>query len=326
LEEIFMRKAVLWITSITLIFTMSRPALALETLTAALTSKAFQYIPLVIAQDRGYMKEEGIELKLAFMQNAPGLQALIANQVQFSGSGSSALVAISKGNAPLKTVLAFNDQVLQWIVARPNITSLRDISGKKVATTGVASIAAYMFRNILTKYNIPKDIVLIDPGPVNRLPALLSGAVDAAIVSPEERYTALDQGMKDLVFIGKEVKNSWGTFATSDRFIKEQPKLMAGFARAVLKGLRVARQERERTIAAVAKFSELDKSLATRMYDDLVGTFTKSGYVDEETQKNDLAIVRLVAEVNDVVPNKRAYDFSFARQAEQQLNKQNWKP
>lgn len=303
-----------------------RTAAALDTLSVALTSKAFQYVPLVIAQDRGYMKEEGLDLKFVFMQNAPGLQALIANQVQFSGSGSSALVAISKGKAPLKTVLAFNDQVLQWIVSRPHITTLRDISGKKVATTGVASIAAYMFRNILTKHNIPKDIVLIDPGPVNRLPALLSGAVDAAIVSPEERYTALDQGMKDLVFIGKEVKNSWGTFATSDRFIKEQPKQMAGFARAVLKGLRVARQERESTIAAIAKFSEIDRTLATRMYDDLVGTFTKSGHVDEETQKNDLAIVRLVAEVNEVVPPQRAYDFSFARQAEQQLNKQNWKP
>ena len=76
-----------------------------------------------------------------------------------------------------------------------------------------------MFRNILTKHNIPKDIVLIDPVPVNRLSSLLSGAVDAAIVSPEERYAALDQGMKDLLFIGKEVKNSWGTFATSERFI-----------------------------------------------------------------------------------------------------------
>ncbi|MGH7784453.1 MAG: ABC transporter substrate-binding protein, partial [Candidatus Binatia bacterium] len=158
-----MRKAVLSVLSVLFVVTASSPVAALETLTAALTSKAFQYVPLVIAQQRGYMKEEGIELKLAFMQNAPGLQALIANQVQFSGSGSSALVAISKGNAPLKTVLAFNDQVLQWIVARPDITRLRDISGKKVATTGVASIAAYMFRNILTKHNIPKDIVLIDP-------------------------------------------------------------------------------------------------------------------------------------------------------------------
>ena len=300
---------------------------AVETITVALTSKAFQYVPLVIAQERGYMKEEGIDLKLAFMQNAPGLQALTANQVQFSGSGSSALVAISKGGAPLKTILAINDQVLQWVMVRPNITSLKDLKGKKVATTGVASIAAFMLRNILVKYGMDsKDVVLIDPGPVNRVPSLLSGAVDAAIVSPEERYATLDQGMKDLMFIGKEVKNSWGTFATSDQFIKEQPKLMAGFARAVLKGLRIVRQDREGTIASVAKFSELDKSLATRMYDDLIGTFTKGGYVDEETQKNDLAIVKLVAEVSDVVPIQRAYDFSFARQAEQQLNKQGWKP
>jgi NitT/TauT family transport system substrate-binding protein len=321
-----MLKKVYFISALTLLTATAVTAHALDTVTAALTSKAFQYVPLVIAQERGYMKEEGLDLKLVFMQNAAGLQALIANQVNFSGSGSSALVAISKGNAPLRTVLAFNDQVLQWIVARPNIKSLRDLSGKKVATTGVASIAAYMFRNILIKQNIPKDIVLIDPGPVNRLPALLSGTVDAAIVSPEERYAALDQGMRDLMFFGKEVKNSWGTFATSERFLKEQPKQLAGFVRAVIKGLRIARQDREGTIAAVTKFSELDKSLSTRMYDDLVGTFTKAGYVDEQTQKNDLAIVAQVADVVEIVPPKRAYDFSFAREADQQLSKQGWKP
>ena len=54
----------------------------------------------------------------------------------------------------------------------------------------------------------------------------------------------------------------------------------------------------------------------------MVKSFTAAGYVDDETQKNDLAIVKLVAEVNEVVPNNRAYDFSFARQAEAQLNKQ----
>lgn len=300
---------------------------AMEAVTIAFTSKAFQYVPLVIAQERGYMKEEGIDLKFTYMQNAPGLQALTANAVQFSGSGSSALVAISKGNAPFRTVLAINDQVLQWLMVRPNITSLKDLKGRRVATTGVASIAAFMLRNILVKNGMDsKDVVLMDPGPVNRVPSLLSGAVDGAIVSPEERYATLDQGMKELMFFGKEVKNSWGTIATSERFIKEQPKLMTGFARAALKGLRVARLEREATIVAVVKFSELEKPLATRMYDDIIGTFTKSGYVDEETQRNDLAIVKLVAEVNEVVPPQRAYDFSFVRQAEQQLNNQGWKP
>lgn len=316
--------APLWVIFIMLTV---RPVMSMETLSVALTSKAFQYVPLVIAQERGYMKEEGLDLKFVFMQNAPGLQALTTGAVQFSGSGSSALVAISKGNAPLKTVLAMNDQVLQWVAVRPNIGNIKDLKGKKVATTGVASIAAFMLRNIMVKYGMDaKDVVMIDPGPVNRLPSLLSGAVDAAIVSPEERYLALDQGMKDLMFIGKEVKNSWGTFATSERFIKEQPKLLAGFSRAVLKGLRIVRQDRDGTIASVTKFSELDKALATRMYDDLINTFTKGGYVDEETQKNDLAIVKLVAEVSHVVPPQRAYDFSFVREAEQQLNKQGWKP
>jgi ABC-type nitrate/sulfonate/bicarbonate transport system substrate-binding protein len=89
----------------------ARLALAVETITVALTFKAFQYVPLSIALERDYMKEEGIDLKFVIMQNAIGLQALTANTVQFSGSGSSALVAISKGNAPLKTVLAFSDQV-----------------------------------------------------------------------------------------------------------------------------------------------------------------------------------------------------------------------
>src|SRR5215467_1926299 len=327
-KEISMKRTMLCARLITMSLLLIAPlAFAIETLSVALTSKAFQYIPLVIAEERGYTKEEGIELKFVFMQNAPGLQALIANTVQFSGSGSSALVAISKGNAPLKTVLAINDQVLQWVMVRPNIANLKDLKGKKVATTGVASIAAFMLRNILVKNGMDsKDVVLMDPGPVNRVPSLLSGAVEAAIVSPEERYAVLDQGMKELMFMGKEVKNSWGTFATSDRFIKEQPKLMAGFARASLKGLRLVRQDREGTIAAATRFTELEKPLATRMYDDLVKTFTTAGYVDEETQRNDLAIVKLVAEVNEVVPIQKAYDFSFVRQAEQELNKAGWKP
>jgi ABC-type nitrate/sulfonate/bicarbonate transport system substrate-binding protein len=308
-------------------FLIPPSAIGLETVSIALTSKAFQYAVLPMAQDRGYMKEEGLDLKIVYMQNAPGLQALTAGNVQFSGSGSSALVALSKGGAPLKTVLAVNDQVLQWIVVRPNVAALKDLKGGKIATTGVASIAAFMFRNILVKNGMDsKDVVFVDPGPVNRLPALLSGTVDGAILSPEERYAAVDQGMKELMFMGKEVKNSWGTIATSDRFIKEQPKVMAGFARAVLKALRLVRQDREGTIAAAAKFTELDRPLVVRMYDDLVKTFTASGHVDEETQRNDLAIVRQVAEVTDVVPNQRAYDFSFARQAEQQLNKAGWKP
>ncbi len=322
------RKTMRWLFLMSCLLFPARIAFSLETLTIALPSKTFQFMIFPIAQERGYMKEEGIDLQIAYMQTSAGIQALVAGSVQFSGSGSSALIAIAKGNAPLKTVLAVNDQVLQWLFVRPSIGSIKELKGKKVAVSGVASIVTSMFKQISPKYGLDgnKDVFFVAPAANNRVPALLSGAVDSAILGTEERYTALEHGMKELMYLGNEVKNSWGTIATSDRFIKEQPKLMAGFMRAVLKALRVVHQDREGTIAAIEKYSEMPESLATRMYDDLIKTFTLNGVVDEETQRNDLAIVRKVAKVTADIPIQRAYDFSFAQQADQQLSQTGWRP
>ena len=40
------------------------------------------------------------------------------------------------------------------------------------------------------------------------------------------------------------MKNSWGTVATNDQFIKAKPKLMHRFMRALLKALRLVKQNR----------------------------------------------------------------------------------
>jgi hypothetical protein len=61
------------------------------------------------------------------------------------------------------------------------------------------------------------------------------------------------------------------------------------------------------------------------MYDDIIKTFTSNGVVDEETQRNDLAVVKDVAQVTTDIPIQKTYDVSFAHQAEQQLNKAGWK-
>lgn len=299
-----------------------------ETIHLALPSKAFQYGIFPIARDRGYMREEGVDLRIVLMQTTPSIQGLMAGHVQFTGSGSSALVAIAKSGAPLKTALAINDRVHQWLLAKPGIGSLKELKGKKIATTGLASAATFMVRQILTRHGLDasKDVVFVTAPPGNRLTILTSGVVDASIVGSEDRYPGLDLGMKELVNIGNEVKNSWGTVATSDRFIKEQPKLMTAFMRATLKAMRFARKDREATVNAVVKFTGMQRNLAGRMYDDLIGTFTPNGAVDEDIQKSDMAIVAQVAEVNEVIAPARAYDFRFVLEAEQQLNKSGWRP
>jgi ABC-type nitrate/sulfonate/bicarbonate transport system substrate-binding protein len=264
-----------------------------QTVNLAIASKSFQHLIYPIALDRGYMKEEGIDLKITFIEPTPSIQALMAGSVDFTVAGTSALVVLARSNAPLKVALAVNDRVHQWLLAKPNITSPKELKGKKIATTGIAAVATFMLKQILTKHGLDgnKDVVYIDPGLGNQLTALMSGVADAA-----------------------------------DRLIKDQPKMIAAFIKATLKSLRRVRQDREGTVAAMMKFSGVDRSQAARVYDDLINTFTLNGTVDEETQRNDLLIIRQVAGVTDDIPNARGYDFSFAVAADQQLNRARWKP
>jgi ABC-type nitrate/sulfonate/bicarbonate transport system substrate-binding protein len=303
-------------------------AFALETLTIAIPTKSFQQVIYPLAQERGYMREEGIDLKITFIEPTPSIQALLAGSVQFTAAGSSALIAVAKGGVPLKTVLAVNDRVHQWLLTKPEISSPTALKGRKIATTGVASVATFMFKQIIARHGLDpsKDVTFLDPGTGNQLTSLLAGVVDGAILSVEQRYVGLDQKMKEMYYFGNEVKNSWGTLATTDRFIKEQPKLLTSFMKATLKALRFLRQDKETTVAAVMKFSGIERNLAARIYDDLIGTFTRSGTVDEDTQKNDLAIIQQVAAAKDPVPISRAYDFSFALEADRQLNQAGWRP
>lgn len=323
------RRLLAWqAVSIAGLLLLASEAFGLETVSLAIPTKTFQNVVYPIAMDRGYMKEEGIDLKLIFIEPVPSVQALLAGSVQFTAAGASGLIALGKASAPLKVVVALNDRVHQWILSRPDIRAPRELKGKKIATTGLAAIATFMLKQILAKHGLDgnKDVIYLDVGANNQLTSLLSRVADAAVLSPEQRYAGLDAGMRELFYYGNEIKNSWGILATSDRMIKEQPKLVAGFVRATVKALRLFRQDREGSIAAIVKFSGVDKQLATRVYDDLIGTFTRNGAVDDETQKNDLAIIRQVVGVTQDIPVARAYDFSFALEADQHLKRSGWRP
>jgi len=326
-----MKKTILAMTSMLLIGALLLPVpstWALDRVNVTLPSKSFQFILFPLAKERGYMKEEGIDLNVVVMASTPGLQAVLAGEMDFTGSGSSALVAVAQSNAPLKTMFAVNDQVLQWLMVRPQYGSFKELKGKKVAVTGIAAVATFMLKKVAPKYGLDgnKDLTFLALPPGQRLAALQTGVVDAGLLSSEERFAALDQGLKEILYLGKEVKNSWGTIATNDTFIKSKPKLMYGFTRALLKALRLVKQNREVAMDAMMKFSELDRQLAARTYDGMIGTFTSNGVVDEETQKNDLDIVREVLNLTKEVPIERAYDFSFAKKADRELTQAGWKP
>ena len=302
---------------------------ALETVNMALSNKNFQMILYPIAQQRGYMQEEGIDLQVILARAELSVQATVAGSFQFNMAGTMAVVNVMKGGAPFKVILATNDKVLSWILSKPEITSLKELKGKRVATSGVANVTLIMAKQVLMKHGIDpeRDVTFINTGGgSNGVRALMAGAVDAVVASTAERYIGVPAGFRELSFIGNEVKNSWGTMATTDQLIQEKPKLVAGVVKASLKALRFIRTERDATIATAMKFAGLEKNIATRMYDDLVGTFNQNGAVDEETQRNDIEVIRQILKTPETIPVQRAYDFRFAREADRQLTQSGWRP
>jgi ABC-type nitrate/sulfonate/bicarbonate transport system substrate-binding protein len=304
-------------------------ASGLETVNLALTNRNFQMALYPIAQERGYMQEEGIDLRPVLVRSELSIQAMIAGSFQFSMAGTMGLVSVAKGGAPLKVILATNDKVLSWILSKPELKSLKDLKGKRIAVSGVTSATTIMAKHVLAKHGleVDRDLSLINTGGTgNSIRALMAGSVDAIVASAGERYAGRPSGFRELVFVGDEVKNSWGTMATTDQLIQEKPKLVAGIVKASLKALRFIHKQREATIATAMKFAGLDKNLATQMYDELVGTFTQNGIVDEETQLNDIEIIRQITKTTEPIPIQRAYDFRFAREADRQLTQSGWRP
>src|SRR5207237_10639558 len=100
-------------------------ALALDKINVTLPTKSFQFIIFPLAKERGYMREEGIDLNIVVMASTTGLQGVLPGEMDFTASGGSALVAVTYGNAPLKTVLRVHDQVLQWLMVRSQYSTFK---------------------------------------------------------------------------------------------------------------------------------------------------------------------------------------------------------
>jgi NitT/TauT family transport system substrate-binding protein len=79
-----------------------------------------EYADDFLAIDKGYFKEEGIDIDLQQAGGGAAVPALISGDIDFTGSGSSAISAILKG-AKLKVLLVVDAHPTMHIWAQPTV-------------------------------------------------------------------------------------------------------------------------------------------------------------------------------------------------------------
>ncbi len=123
---------------------------------------------------------KGVKITPVFMRTSPlAVQTLLRGDVQMVQTNpAAAFKAIAEG-APLTVTsgLMLND----WtIVARGDLTDLRQLAGKQVAVHSESSMAYAVTKYIVKKDRIPDVHILFIAGSLNRAQALRAGQVDAA--------------------------------------------------------------------------------------------------------------------------------------------------
>jgi ABC-type nitrate/sulfonate/bicarbonate transport system substrate-binding protein len=128
------------------------------------------------------------------------------------------------------------------MMATPDVKSPADLKGKKMGIQDVGGFADVMNQLLLASVGLKRDDVQsISVTTAGRVPALVSGQINAHALHADQYYAALKQ-KPDLVVLAKmwEVAPKWwySAFVASDDAVKKNPDLYIDFMTAVLKAQR----------------------------------------------------------------------------------------
>jgi NitT/TauT family transport system substrate-binding protein len=201
---------------------ISVPASAADKIRFSYVVPTIDYTPLLVAIDRGYFAEEGIEIDLVQAQGGIATPALISGDLDFSGSSSAAISAILKG-ARLKVLYVGEDRSAYELWVRPDIKSLEQLKGQQVGVISRGDTTEISLRYVLAQRHLPDDFVSFTPlgATAARIAALTAGTFAAAVIDGGESsdIEALEKSgkLRMLIDMHAEVRMALSGFATSER-------------------------------------------------------------------------------------------------------------
>ncbi len=308
------------------------PARALDQVKISYVVPTVNYGAVMVAVEKGYFAAEGIEVELVQAGGGVATPALIAGDLQFSGSPSVALSADMKG-AHLKAIFVGSDQSNFELWVQPEIKTLEDLKDKQIGIISRGDTSEIGIRYILAKHNLPDDFLSYTPmGPgIARVAAISSGNFPGAVVDVGQVADMKKAGkigkLHRLIDLNKEVHMVFGGYATSDALIASNRDLVRRTVRGLMKGLTVVRSSRADTVAALMKHGSSENA-AEENYDAFAATMSPTAVTTDTDQALELRVRAKMLGVDPAAlpPPSNFFDFSFVKEAAAELKKENWKP
>jgi NitT/TauT family transport system substrate-binding protein len=294
----------------------------------AIPTRGMPVIAFSAALERGYYREEGLDVQLILMSAGVATRALIGGDVDFTTAGGAGLVPILSG-APLRFVFTSFNRPMFWLYAKPDIRSIKDLKGRRVGVSNIGSGPDSLLREVLKRNGLEggRDVPILALGLQGNIYAgLVSGSVDAAMLAPPFNFMAEGGGFRELVsFIKQDFVELQGSILTRESLLQTDRALVEKFVRGTLKGLTYAREQRSGTVPILARNLKVDEGLAAKIYDAVRPAMIQDGSLNEEAQRKALEHVLRRMDMKEPPDLNRIFDFSLARKVRAELEVKGWK-
>lgn len=251
-------------------------------------------IPFYVAKDRGFFKEEGIDVVVSAFTGDPIAQrALIAGEVDIVNTNLSTTIAAAANGATIKAVASQVSKLTYLFIARKGVSSVRDLAGKTVAVSAPGALSYHVPRMVLEKYGVsPDSVTYVAVGSdTQRFQALAAGRADASILHVVRSIEARNDPSNyvSIADIGRELPDLVQFyFSVTDKTLAERPDLIKRFLRANVKATRWVLDNKDEAVKAAMKvIPNVSEQVMSQGYDMIKGSgaWDPNLVVDEKAVK-----------------------------------------
>jgi len=247
-----------WIRIVVVILSMgfyTAPA-ASETLLRVATPGALTgALPIYLGAKSGIFQKYGLNVEvIATNSEAMNMQALMSNSVQFLTSSTTGLFYLAKQGGDPVGLCSWNNASPYSVGSRFKIKELADLKGKKIGASGSGGRADAFVRFMLAKVGLDAksdvQIIRLSGGSSVRLAAVVSGSVDATLISSLQGRYAEKLG---LTVITIPLEYIWGINLTRKSFLEKNRNIVKAYLRGLAESVRLMIADKQTTIAVMSK-------------------------------------------------------------------------
>lgn len=263
-------------------FTISASAQEVKKIKIGYPAIAYNQIQIWVGKDAGLFRKYGLDAEIVYFRGGQlATQALVAGDPPIVNIGT--VVQANLQGHDIVLIASSENTYSYSVVARPGITRLEQLKGKRLGVSGFGSASHNASLILFKRFNIEpnKDVAIVVAGPTSeRLSAVEAGRVDATVVTPPELPRARKQGLievYDMLELGIEVQGNG--FATSRTLIKNQRETALAALKGYVEAVHYTHRNRDEARKIIAKYlRSTDAELVDASYAAFVKTVSKKPY------------------------------------------------